>query len=357
MAGYTEWTDEETNILKENYADKTTMEMVDLFDGKFSKVQICNKANRYNLIKKESTTERANEIKRNAKNVWPDEDMKILIDNYENISNPKMFELLGGKYPIDVFRKIACGMGLRKNNECDRKRCVNKWTDEDVKILKDNYEFNSSVEMAGLLGNKFSVTAVIGKAVLMGLRKNKETISNSCKNNCNQNGVAVIWSKEDENILRNNYSNHGNVELFKMLDGRHSKRSIREKSRWMGLEHKDTDTRGINCKIDENGEEIRMYPINKDYFKIFSDDMAYILGLIAADGCLHNGRGRRVSISLHSDDKYILDEISNKMGMEGNCVYKHNRCNCHVLIISNRTIYDNLVSLGLSERKTFTMLL
>ena len=55
----------------------------------------------------------------------------------------------------------------------------------------------------------------------------------------------------------------------------------------------------------------RKYTLNENYFKKWSSDMAYILGLWFADGCIS---GNSFSISLHRDDKYLLERVLEKMG-------------------------------------------
>jgi hypothetical protein len=57
--------------------------------------------------------------------------------------------------------------------------------------------------------------------------------------------------------------------------------------------------------------DLRTYSINDNYFKKENNDMAYILGLWAADGFLNIKRG--FSITQHKNDYYLLSEILKTM--------------------------------------------
>lgn len=55
--------------------------------------------------------------------------------------------------------------------------------------------------------------------------------------------------------------------------------------------------------------------INKDYFKTWSQEMAYILGFWWARGCVYNGH--LFDITIHKKDKYIIKKIAEQLGYEG----------------------------------------
>lgn len=54
----------------------------------------------------------------------------------------------------------------------------------------------------------------------------------------------------------------------------------------------------------------RKYDISEDYFKTWSNNMAYILGFIAADGVIQK-ENQRVSIS--QKESYILEDIKQEL--------------------------------------------
>lgn len=99
----------------------------------------------------------------------------------------------------------------------------------------------------------------------------------------------------------------------------------------------------------QQSQNARKYNINQDYFKIWSSNMAYILGLWFADGCIY--RDRMFDITLHVKDKYILKKIAKELSYEGNiydCVDKQAaRINFSCVVI-----YNDIVSLGGKEAKS-----
>ena len=86
----------------------------------------------------------------------------------------------------------------------------------------------------------------------------------------------------------------------------------------------------------------RRYNINQDYFKTWSRDMAYIFGLWCADGCIY--RGTTFDITLHKKDRYLLKQIADKLGYEGN-LYDYVDRKASRLNFSCKVIYDDLVAL------------
>lgn len=98
-------------------------------------------------------------------------------------------------------------------------------------------------------------------------------------------------------------------------------------------------------------EVSRKYSINEDFFKVWSHDMAYILGLWWADGNIFNNV---FSICLHKKDMYLLEEISGKMGYSGK-LYRGNKKNIYRLDISSKEIVKDIKLLGGTERKSLTI--
>jgi len=108
--------------------------------------------------------------------------------------------------------------------------------------------------------------------------------------------------------------------------------------------------RGTYCSRECQGNP--RISINKDYFKTQTSDMAYVLGLLSADGCISNNQ-----ISLKLIDKNILEKIKASMKSDLSiCKSGKNQ--------GGRTNYQLRVSLsnfttspiyyGVTERKTLT---
>lgn len=93
----------------------------------------------------------------------------------------------------------------------------------------------------------------------------------------------------------------------------------------------------------------RKYSINEDYFKKETSNKYYILGLWFADGCIY--RKTHFDLTLHKKDKYLLKKIANEMNYEGK-VYDYPNRNASRLNFSCKEIYEDLIRLGGTERKS-----
>ena len=96
----------------------------------------------------------------------------------------------------------------------------------------------------------------------------------------------------------------------------------------------------------------RKYHINQDYFKKWSHNMAYILGLWFADGCIYGGK--MFDITLHAKDKYILKQVAKELNYEGN-LYDYVDRQAARLNFSCVVIYNDLILLGGKESKSMDM--
>jgi DNA-binding transcriptional regulator WhiA len=93
------------------------------------------------------------------------------------------------------------------------------------------------------------------------------------------------------------------------------------------------------------------YKINTDFFKTWSPEMAYVLGLILTDGCVSGN-----SVTISQKERDILDKVSTalkstypiKRVKNGNS-YLHN------LTISRKEIVEDLSTLGITEKKSLTV--
>lgn len=94
----------------------------------------------------------------------------------------------------------------------------------------------------------------------------------------------------------------------------------------------------------------RKYHINQDYFKEWSHNMAYTLGLWYADGCIYSGR--LFDITLHKKDKYLLKRVAEELGYEGT-LYDYVDRQAARLNFSCKVIYDDIVAIGGTVKGTF----
>lgn len=94
----------------------------------------------------------------------------------------------------------------------------------------------------------------------------------------------------------------------------------------------------------------RKHKVNINYFKTWSGDMAYILGLWWADGCI--SRGKNIfDIALHKQDDYLLKDVLKEMDSGYPILYEGNMARFQM---SCTVIVADILSLGGSFRKSKT---
>lgn len=97
------------------------------------------------------------------------------------------------------------------------------------------------------------------------------------------------------------------------------------------------------------------WKLNEHYFdKIDTEDKAYFLGLLYADGCITLNT---VSISLIETDRQILEAFSKALNSNKPLQYvikEGNRKPQYTLSITNQQIIKSLNKLGITPRKSFT---
>lgn len=114
---------------------------------------------------------------------------------------------------------------------------------------------------------------------------------------------------------------------------------------------------GVSIRnLTEAMQELRGYSVNDDYFKTQSHDMAYILGLIASDGCVSKNTNH-IHIDLQESDEEILYKIKDALSFEGPIQHYTNNsgCNYSRLKICSKTIKQDLEHYGITPQKTFKL--
>lgn len=96
----------------------------------------------------------------------------------------------------------------------------------------------------------------------------------------------------------------------------------------------------------------RKYHINQDYFKKWSSNMAYILGLWFADGCIYSGK--MFDITLSVKDKYLLKQIAKELEYEGP-LYDYVDRQAARINFSCVIIYNDIINLGGAENKSLSI--
>lgn len=97
---------------------------------------------------------------------------------------------------------------------------------------------------------------------------------------------------------------------------------------------------------------------NENYFeKIDSEDKAYFLGLICADGCIINNEVThryQLTLKLHTKDENILKDFIKCIDGEME-IWKHGQREMVEVKLSGKKIINDLFKLGITSNKTFNI--
>ena len=138
-------------------------------------------------------------------------------------------------------------------------------------------------------------------------------------------------------------------EWVQFFDNQYTKNQIYSFCYHKGLKIKKLSQSEIS-KIQSNNA--RKYHINQDYFKSWSHNMAYVLGLWFADGCIYGGK--MFDITLHNKDKYILKKVAEELSYESQ-LYDYVDRQAARINFSCVVIYNDIINLGGKENKSLDM--
>jgi len=114
--------------------------------------------------------------------------------------------------------------------------------------------------------------------------------------------------------------------------------------------------------LKENNIEIRdiyyytrKYKIDANAFdNIDTEDKAYMLGFICADGCIYDNKS--LAIGIHKRDIMVLMLLKRILNCETLPIRNHSKNKNHIIIqVWNKQLVASLKKLGIVERKTFTI--
>ncbi|WEG18714.1 LAGLIDADG family homing endonuclease [Alkalihalophilus pseudofirmus] len=108
----------------------------------------------------------------------------------------------------------------------------------------------------------------------------------------------------------------------------------------------------LNVEMRPRGSWKRKHTLNEDYFKHWSNKMAYLLGFFVADGCVS---GELQTISFSQNDKAILEDIRNELGSTHK-IYFNEKINVYTLYLHSKIMKTDLVDLhGIQPNKSKTI--
>lgn len=102
-----------------------------------------------------------------------------------------------------------------------------------------------------------------------------------------------------------------------------------------------------------------MKEIDEDFFENWSEETAYLVGYICADGCIHkrSGRKRSLILTITSKDLQHLEKINKTLGSNYKISTKKNSSGgfAYHIAITNYVFCSRAVARGILPRKTMTL--
>lgn len=146
------------------------------------------------------------------------------------------------------------------------------------------------------------------------------------------------WTNEELDYLRAHFIEQGSVEVGRALDRNH--RNVGCMAHYLGLR------RGWGDK-----PRYRAFSVNADFFKAWSPDMAYVMGVIVTDGNI----GER-DFNIVSNDPELLEKVRDAIGSTHR-ITKLTGQNTYRLRVGHKEMVKDLIALGITERKSKTVTL
>lgn len=144
------------------------------------------------------------------------------------------------------------------------------------------------------------------------------------------------WSNEELTFLRNGIGKLTYKQMGVVIE--RSPASIQSKVRYLPIQQK-----------------VKKHDVNSAFFQTWSEDMAYVLGFIAADGNICR-TGRAHMLQVACDDKDVIEKIKCAMSYKGSIreKYRANGKTSYSLRISDQIIFKDLENFGVTVRKSLT---
>lgn len=225
MNAYTDWPQDDIQLLLDNYGVIPTKSIVVLLNNKYSAKAINKKARDLGIT---------------IKFKWSEDEINILRDNYSRISIDELMKLLPTRSKSSIIGKAKQYSLLSYNYLC------RKYSDDDVQYLKDNYLEKTDAELAETLDR--NIVGISQKLLDLGLHR------------------PISIKKEG----------YKNIEAFIRAHLAGWKEKVREESNYTCAitgSHSDIivhHIRGFNLLLEETIQNLS-FPI-KDMLEMYSDD-------------------------------------------------------------------------------------
>lgn len=98
----------------------------------------------------------------------------------------------------------------------------------------------------------------------------------------------------------------------------------------------------------------KLYDTNPDFFKSWSEGMAYILGWIATDGCIQYVPKKRYGLRFELADKEPLLLFKEIMNLD-HPIHENKERGHYSLYIRDKKLVKSIIDIGITPNKTFTL--
>jgi hypothetical protein len=207
-----------------------------------------------------------------------------------------------------------------------------RWTEDEIKILNENYGRISNKELSSNYlpeRNLVSIKTMAGKC---GLTKES----------------GEVWTDEELQIVKDNYG--------KLPQAEFKEQALLNRT-WIAIKHKAHE-----YNLDGTSQQLNTkYSHNTNYFTAPSQDSAYWAGFIAADGCIGK-KWNLLTIGLARADRDHLSTFQNNIDYTGR-VYDYSAITNGVICYSShlyisgaqQIVYDLNMHYNITPKKSLTL--
>ncbi len=109
---------------------------------------------------------------------------------------------------------------------------------------------------------------------------------------------------------------------------------------------------GVEMNREQSSGQPRKHKVNEDFFKVWTHEIAWVLGLFVTDGCINN---HIQSISLTQKDERILHLVAKYMEADYVLAPNGHTRSTPTLIINSKIIKQDLHDFGVNANKSLTV--
>jgi len=127
---------------------------------------------------------------------------------------------------------------------------------------------------------------------------------------------------------------------------------------WGGELRRHALNAGLSTRTRQQASELRMiagggrtHDFDQDFFKTWMPESAWVLGLIASDGCIPS---HEHCVEITMNDLDCLEQAAELIGYDGP-FRKAPHSRCHILQLSSTLMVRDLLAIGIGPRKSLTL--